>query len=52
MLILRGSAAGLPDGIFSNRKSKFGYLLEGLRMDILWSFGIFYNHLVLKMASG
>jgi hypothetical protein len=34
--------AGLPDGIFSNQKSHFGYILEGLVMDV---FGIFYGHL-------
>jgi hypothetical protein len=46
----------LPDGLFSNQKSKFGKFLEGLAMEdvgilydtwsILWSFVIFYGHLV------
>jgi hypothetical protein len=31
--------AGLPDGTFSNQKSQFGQILEGLRME---NFGIFY----------
>jgi hypothetical protein len=37
------SKAGLPDGLFSNQKSQFGYILEGLAMENL---GIFYEHLV------
>jgi hypothetical protein len=43
----------LPDGIFSNKKSQFGDILEGLAMEdvgILWSIswpnGISYGHLV------
>jgi hypothetical protein len=46
----------LPDGFFSNQKSKFGQILEGLRMknvDIFWAIwnilrmcGIFYDRLV------
>jgi hypothetical protein len=46
----------LPDGIFSNRKSQFGYILEGLAMEdvgiflAIWSilrqFGLFYGNLV------
>jgi hypothetical protein len=34
--------AGLPDGLFSNQKSKFGKILEGLAME---DAGIFYGHL-------
>jgi hypothetical protein len=34
---------GLPDGIFSNQKSQFGYILEGLAMEDV---GILYGHLV------
>jgi hypothetical protein len=34
---------GLPDGFFSNQKSQFGYILEGLAMEDV---GIFYGHLV------
>jgi hypothetical protein len=34
--------AGLPDGFFSNQKSKFGQIFEGLIMEkgwyILWPF--------------
>jgi hypothetical protein len=37
------AAAGLPDGLFSNQKSKFGKNLEGLAMEHV---GIFYGHLV------
>jgi hypothetical protein len=33
---------GLPDGLFSNQKSKFWSILEGLRME---NAGIFYGHL-------
>jgi hypothetical protein len=43
-------ASGLPDGVFSNQKSKFGYIFEGLGMKkvrILWPFGIVYGHLVI-----
>jgi hypothetical protein len=36
--------AGFPDGIFASKKSKFGYILEGLGME---NFGTFYGHLVL-----
>jgi hypothetical protein len=32
----------LPDGIFSNQKSQFGKILEGLRME---NVGIFYGQL-------
>jgi hypothetical protein len=31
-------AAGLPDGLFSNQKSQFGSILEGLAIE---NFGIF-----------
>jgi hypothetical protein len=53
---------GLPDGIFSNQKSKFAQFLEGLAMEdagyILWTFGlcivqpfsIFCGHLVYFMV--
>jgi hypothetical protein len=34
---------GLPDGIFSNQKSKFEYILEGLAIEKV---AIFYGHLV------
>jgi hypothetical protein len=34
---------GLPDGLFSNQKSKFGGILAGLAMEDV---GIFYGHLV------
>jgi hypothetical protein len=27
------SAAGLPDGLFSDQKSQFGYIVEGLGME-------------------
>jgi hypothetical protein len=37
------SESGLPDGLFSNQKSKFGKILEGLAMEDV---GIFYVHLV------
>jgi hypothetical protein len=33
---------GLPDGLFSNQKSKFGLFLEGLVMEDV---SIFYGHL-------
>jgi hypothetical protein len=33
----------LPDGLFSNPKSKFGYILEGLAIE---DDGTFYGHLV------
>jgi hypothetical protein len=29
----RSSAAGLPDGFFSNKESQFGYILEGPRLE-------------------
>jgi hypothetical protein len=35
------SGTGLPDGWFSNQKSEFGYILEGLGMKKV---GIFYSH--------
>jgi hypothetical protein len=54
------TGAGMPDGLFSNQKSQFGQILEGLAMEtvcifyvhftailnILWLFGIFCGHLV------
>jgi hypothetical protein len=38
--------AGLPDGLFSNQNPNFGYILEGLEMEIvgihiLWPVGLF-----------
>jgi hypothetical protein len=33
--------AGLPDGLFSNQKYQFGYMLEGLGME---NVSIFYDH--------
>jgi hypothetical protein len=39
----------LPDGLFSNQKSQFEYILEGLAMENL---GIFYHHLVCFSAIG
>jgi hypothetical protein len=44
---------GLPDGILSNQKSKFGQILEGLAMEdvgTFWPFGLFYGHLVYFMT--
>jgi hypothetical protein len=38
------SASGLPDGLFSNQKSKFAKFLEGPAME---DYGLFYGHLVL-----
>jgi hypothetical protein len=35
--------AGLPDAIFTNQKSQFGYILEGLGIE---NVGIFYGNLV------
>jgi hypothetical protein len=41
----------LPDGIFSNQKSLFGYLPEGLAMEVIVRpFGLFYGHLVYFVA--
>jgi hypothetical protein len=40
---LRGWAAGLPDGLFLNQKSKFGQILKGLA---LTDVGICYGLLV------
>jgi hypothetical protein len=36
-------ASGLPDGLFSNQKSKFGLILEGLAIEDVV---MFYRHLV------
>jgi hypothetical protein len=41
--------AGLPDGIFPNQKSQFGYIFRDLQWKKLiyfWPFGLFYEHLV------
>jgi hypothetical protein len=48
------SPTGMPDGLFSNLKSKLGYILEGLAMknvginmsicSILLPLEIFYGH--------
>jgi hypothetical protein len=42
MSFVANLASGLPDGIFANEKSKFGYILEGLAMEDVH---IFYVHL-------
>jgi hypothetical protein len=39
----------LPDGLFSNQKSQFGFIGEGLAMENL---GIFYDHLDYFRAIG
>jgi hypothetical protein len=31
----------LPDGLFSDQKSKFGFILEGLEIE---NVGVFYGH--------
>jgi hypothetical protein len=36
------AAAGLPNGLFANQKSQFGYIFEGLRLE---NVDIFYGHL-------
>jgi hypothetical protein len=41
--------AGLPDGLFSNQKSQFGEILEGLAIGNL---GLFYDRLVYLKAIG
>jgi hypothetical protein len=43
----RGRLTGLPDGIFSNQKSKFRYNLQCLAMEDV---GIFYGHLIYFTA--
>jgi hypothetical protein len=40
---LASQQPGLPDGLISNQKAKFGKNLEGLAME---DDGIFYGHLV------
>jgi hypothetical protein len=42
------SAPGLPDGLFSNQKPQFVYILEGLRLE---NIDIFYGHLEYLRAS-
>jgi hypothetical protein len=49
--------AGLPDGLFSNQKSKSGYILEGLAMEdvgtyILWTLRPFYGLLLYLWTFG
>jgi hypothetical protein len=39
----------LPDGLFSNQKSQFGYILEGLAMENL---GVSFDRLVYFTAMG
>jgi hypothetical protein len=45
--VKKGAQAGLPDGLFSNQKSKFGYILECLAIKdvgvFLWPFGIYFG---------
>jgi hypothetical protein len=40
---LTDTGTGLPDGLFSNQKSKFGFILEALVMEEV---AMFYGHLV------
>jgi hypothetical protein len=46
---MKKSAAGLPDGLFSNQKFQFGKTFSGYRFGkcwyISWTFGTFYGHL-------
>jgi hypothetical protein len=41
-----GWNTGLPDGLFSNQKSKFGYILEGLGMDNVFIFHYYLEYFV------
>jgi hypothetical protein len=44
--------AGLPDALFSDQKSQFGYILEGLAMEdvcILSDIWSMYGHLIYFM---
>jgi hypothetical protein len=45
--LLLAQNAGLPDGTFSNQKSQFVYIYEGLCVE---NVGKFYGHLVYFMA--
>jgi hypothetical protein len=45
--ILGECQPGLPDGIFTNKKSQLGSILEGLAME---NVGIFYGNLVYFTA--
>jgi hypothetical protein len=49
-IIFRLHKSGLQDGIFSNPKSQFGQILEGLLTGkcwwILWPLGIYFGTLV------
>jgi hypothetical protein len=36
------SRTGLPDGLFSNKKSQFGHILEGFEMENVF---IFYDNM-------
>jgi hypothetical protein len=36
------TAPGLPDGLFLNQTSQFGYILDGLRLELV---DIFHDHL-------
>jgi hypothetical protein len=40
---------GLPDGLLSNQKSQFGYILEGPRLESVY---IFSCHLIYKAECG
>jgi hypothetical protein len=40
VFILPSMCTWLPDGLFSNQKSQFGYILEGLGMENV----VFYGH--------
>jgi hypothetical protein len=44
---IQGKKSEVPDGIFSNQKSQFGQILEGLAMEDV---DIFYGHLVYFTA--
>jgi hypothetical protein len=37
-------ASGLPDCLFSNKKSQFGKICNGRCWYIIWPFGLFYVH--------
>jgi hypothetical protein len=37
---------GLPDGLFSNQKSKFGYILKGLGMETALYFTIILEYVM------
>jgi hypothetical protein len=46
----RWNGPGLPDAIFSNQRTQFGQILEGLEMKKVWYFAMVIRNIILQLG--